>query len=342
MTAPVVSILTPNFNGSGLIHETLDSLLAQDYPHWECVVVDDGSSDASPAQVEAYAARDSRIRLLRRQRQPKGACACRNIGLDHSSGPLVMFLDNDDLLEPFALGQRAATLEARPDLDFAIFPSVMFENRPHDLRLWWSVPDSRDLLTRQFHQDAVCQGTGPLFRRSAFDRLGRWDESLLLWQDIDLFLRAYIQDYRAEMFWNLRPDLLNRRRSGSLSRGRYFEPGKQASRAQVVSRALTLLRSHGKERYLPEARMMLAEVAVGLQRSGQGGAARELVSLGRNTGCLTPGETRNLWALLLTWTRPVERLPGMAALQRALQGPFASHSRMCRVSYDERPCPGVM
>ncbi|MBF0624572.1 MAG: glycosyltransferase family 2 protein [Magnetococcales bacterium] len=330
---PVVSILTPNFNRAAFVAETLDSLLAQDYPHWECLVVDDGSEDDSPAMVQAYAQRDGRIRFLRRDRPPKGACCCRNIGVEHSRGKYVMFLDTDDLLEPFCLAQRVAAMESRPELDFGIFPALLFRNRPHDLNLLWNIDTGEELLERQFRQDAVCQGTGPLFTRAAFDRLGRWDEGLHLWQDIDLFLRAYIQDYRCALFFDRPPDLHIRRFEGSLSRSSFFTPPKTASRIRIVRRAVALLKIHGKQHRLQEARFMLAELILGAARMGRHALVGRLIRWGICQGCLDHAEGRLLSRLALLYRWRLHRLPVVKRAMGRAQAPFICTTRMCLVPH---------
>jgi len=167
----IVSILTPNFNRASFVAETLESILAQTYLNWECIVVDDGSTDNSPDIIKNYAKKDARIKLFNRRRSPKGACTCRNEGVNISTGKYVMFLDTDDLLEPFCLAQRVKTMFDNPTLDFAIFPSLLFRNQPYDLNLWWNIDKPEPELIRQFHQDAICQGTGVLWKKEAFNRI---------------------------------------------------------------------------------------------------------------------------------------------------------------------------
>ena len=95
--------------------ETLDSLRAQQDPRWEAVVVDDGSTDDSPAMIEAAAAADPRIRFYRRSRDPKGACTCRNEAIALAHGDLLVFLDTDDLVTPECVRQRVVMMNAKPD-----------------------------------------------------------------------------------------------------------------------------------------------------------------------------------------------------------------------------------
>ena len=102
MTA-LVSIITPNFNRADLIIETAQSIFKQTFTNWEWIIIDDGSTDASMDVLQRLASEDSRIKVFQRNRAPKGACACRNIGVEISVGRYLIFLDSDDLLEPFCL-----------------------------------------------------------------------------------------------------------------------------------------------------------------------------------------------------------------------------------------------
>lgn len=98
---PLVSIIIPTFNRAHLIGETLDSVLAQTHQNWECIVVDDGSTDETDEVMSVYLAKDSRFQFHHRpQNKPKGANACRNFGYEHSKGHYVQWFDSDDLMHP--------------------------------------------------------------------------------------------------------------------------------------------------------------------------------------------------------------------------------------------------
>lgn len=99
MAKEFVSIIIPAFNRAHLIGETLDSIIAQSYINWECLVVDDGSTDTTVSVIEEYVENDSRIKLFKRpDSKPKGANACRNIGLNEAEGDYIVFFDSDDLM----------------------------------------------------------------------------------------------------------------------------------------------------------------------------------------------------------------------------------------------------
>lgn len=288
--APLVSIITPSFNRAAIIHETAQSIFNQTYPHWEWVIVDDGSTDNSWELLQQYAAKDQRVKIFKRNRGPKGACVCRNIAVERCSGDYLIFLDTDDLIEPFCLANRLNALKSEPELDFGIFPSLMFKKIPFDLNLWWNIDKTYSELHRQFYQDAICQGTGILIKKAAFIRVGSWNEELHLWQDIDLFFRLFIQNYKYKKFFQLPPDLHNRVNSQSLSRSNFLELKKLISRVQVVKNTVHLLKQANRSNELREIRFMVAEIASGFIRSRNFKHGKELASWAFNEGIFNQRE----------------------------------------------------
>lgn len=130
---PLVSIIIPTYNRAHLIRETLDSVLAQTYTNWECIVVDDGSTDNTFDAVSFYINQNSRFIYHQRPvNKPKGANACRNFGLSICKGNFIMFLDSDDLLFANCLESRINFCFARGKHDFYIFQSLLFNRKPGD------------------------------------------------------------------------------------------------------------------------------------------------------------------------------------------------------------------
>lgn len=327
----LVSILTPSFNREDLVAETLDSVIAQTWPHWEMLVVDDGSTDRTKEIVASYAARDSRIRLLDRTWQPKGACSCRNEGVSMARGDYVMFLDTDDLIDPWCLDQRVAAMDPDPELDFAIFPGLMFETVPHDLGLWWNVDKPQDELTRQFRLDPIAQGTGVLWRKEAFVRVGMWDQNLRIWQDVELFLRAYIRGYRYRKFFDLAPDLHNRVSPNSLSRGAFFSREKQESKIEVVRRTEALLHEMGKQELVPELRFITASIIFGAARSRLICQGLSLLNWASSRGVFRPAQTLRLATAFAAQASPLANISLSRSVINRMMADFATGSTVATI-----------
>jgi GT2 family glycosyltransferase len=110
-SAPTFSVVMPAYNTATMIGAAIESVLAQTRGDFELIVVDDGSTDDTPARVEEYLG-DGRVKLIR---QPnRGQAHARNVAIEHASGICISLLDSDDLWLPRYLETMGATLEADP------------------------------------------------------------------------------------------------------------------------------------------------------------------------------------------------------------------------------------
>lgn len=131
MIQPLVSIIIPTYNRAYLIGETLDSILAQSYSQWECIVVDDGSVDDTEEILQSYIQNDSRFKYHKRPAcKPKGANACRNWGVELSKGHYIVFFDSDDLMTPNHLEVKLLAIQ-NSKYEYVIAKTAYF-NHPVD------------------------------------------------------------------------------------------------------------------------------------------------------------------------------------------------------------------
>jgi glycosyltransferase involved in cell wall biosynthesis len=118
---PLVSIIIPTYNRAHLISDTLNSIQQQSYNNWECIVVDDGSTDSTEALIRTYITKDSRFQYYQRpDTKPKGANACRNYGFDRSKGDFINWFDSDDVMLPNKLEIQLRALNQNPKAPFCI------------------------------------------------------------------------------------------------------------------------------------------------------------------------------------------------------------------------------
>ena len=188
-----VSIVTPFLNAAAFIGEAIDSVLAQTYPHWELLLVDDGSSDGSTAIAQALAAaHPGRIRYLTHAgRANKGASASRNLATTMARGELIAFLDADDVYRPDKLEAQIPLLDAHPEAGMLYGGTEYWyswtgrvEDGARDIvwRRFGVTPDTTidppGLLTTFLRDGGTvpCMGS-VLARRAAIARVGGWEES---------------------------------------------------------------------------------------------------------------------------------------------------------------------
>lgn len=190
----VVSIVIPVFNRKELVQEMIERIIAQTYIFWELLLIDDGSTEDTWDMLNKEAASDKRIKLYRRERTPKGAPTCRNIGLENAKGKYIIFYDSDDLIAPYALAQRVAFMEQHPDLDFAIFPAMSFtesigEGNPYYEGINTGVNDLKHLVDALLPFLVVTN----IYRISFLQQQKiTWDERLASLQDADFNIRTIL------------------------------------------------------------------------------------------------------------------------------------------------------
>lgn len=107
-----ISVIMPCYNGEELVAQAIESALGQACPDFEVILVDDGSTDATPEIVQRYTD-DTRFRLLRKSNG--GVGSARNLGMEHCTGDYFLFLDADDELLPGCLNNMVEQLEAHPE-----------------------------------------------------------------------------------------------------------------------------------------------------------------------------------------------------------------------------------
>lgn len=131
---PLVSVVIAFYNEEDLLHEAIESVILQDYDNWELLLVDDGSIDQSPNIAKKYSeAYDGKISYLEHaNHQNRGLSASRNLGIRHSKGDFVAFLDADDIWLPGKLSQQISIFRDFPETQMVAEPSLY----------WYSWSDS--------------------------------------------------------------------------------------------------------------------------------------------------------------------------------------------------------
>lgn len=221
----ILSILIPNFNKGPYLKETLDSVLAQTFPDWECIVVDDHSTDGSWEILKEYTLRDPRFLIFKRPVQlPKGGNSCRNYGLSISKGNFILFLDSDDVLADYCVSQRIQCVKEYQAMDFWAFSTALFEMQPSDSQFFWNLDNSTESdLSRFLRMDALWQTSGCLYRRDFLLKLNGLSTNRMFWQDYELHLKALLSSQSYKKFFQRPPDVFIRNGdSSSLSRSTPF------------------------------------------------------------------------------------------------------------------------
>ncbi|MEE4609237.1 MAG: glycosyltransferase [Desulfobacteraceae bacterium] len=180
---PAVSVILPTYNRAAWLVEAVDSVLRQEGPAFELIVVDDGSSDETPLVLAVYG---DRLRVLRLDRG--GVSRARNQGVAASRGQLLAFLDSDDLWQPGKLAAQVAFMDGHPEIDICQTEEIWVRN-------------GRRVNPRQRHRKTagmfferslelcLVSPSAVMMRRRLFEAFGGFDEALPACEDYDLWLR---------------------------------------------------------------------------------------------------------------------------------------------------------
>jgi len=214
MDNPLVSIIIPTYNRSYIICETLDSLLAQTYTNWECIVVDDGSRDYTKELMEFYCSKDKRITYHQRPTASrKGPNSCRNFGFDISKGRYINWIDSDDILFPNAIEKKLRNIEGND----VIISSVKYidDNKRH-IELVHHYFSPKNIIEDYFLGKITFYTFTPLWNRIFLDKqLELFDEKISNLDDWDFNLRMIYQKPRIKYLHE--PLILYRLHDNSLS-----------------------------------------------------------------------------------------------------------------------------
>lgn len=169
----VFTVLIPSYNAEKIIGATIASLVAQTFTDWECLVVDDGSTDGTEAAVRAFT--EPRITFIK---NPSNLGCAGNFqrARDLATGTYVYFLANDDILSPRALERTLEAFRLAPDIGAVTRPYYWFENNNPETVVRYTTPidpkadrifsaDDTDVLRAVF--DTLGQVTGMAFRNDA-------------------------------------------------------------------------------------------------------------------------------------------------------------------------------
>lgn len=221
---PLVSIVTPSYNSAAFLAECIDSVLAQDYPNIEYIIMDAGSTDGTSAILERYRQRVARVHSA----PDAGQAQAINRGIAASRGEIVAFLNADDAYLPGAVNHAVRAFAANPQAD------VIYGNAYH------AAADGTPIApypTEDFDRNALIRGCficqpAAFLRRGSFERAGAMNPALHYVLDYDLWLR--IAGFGT--FVRIEPFLANSRiHAGSKS---------ASNRAAFYREVFAMLKSH--------------------------------------------------------------------------------------------------
>ncbi len=183
---PPISVIMATRNYGHYLPKAIESVQRQTWTDYECLIIDDGSSDATPMVVRPYLS-DTRFRYI--QTSNLGQPRAKNLGLELSHAPLITYLDADDLWLPSKLERQLRLHRAHPELGLIYTRRSLIDPEGRHLP-WPGRPQPRGMvLPEVLLSNPICFSS-VMFRRSVVEHVGGFDPSWQLAIDYDLWLRA--------------------------------------------------------------------------------------------------------------------------------------------------------
>jgi glycosyltransferase involved in cell wall biosynthesis len=272
--APAVSVIMAVYNVAGYIVAAVESVLAQTFPDFELIIVDDGSTDGTLQLLGRFES-DARMRVVSEPHRglPFPVCA----GIEIAQAPYLAFLDGDDLWERGKLERHVEFFRRHPSADLTFSWSRIVDEQGRDMgltsRLWTGPISFSELLT----DNVIGNGSALMLRREAFLAAGGIDTSLPLCYDVDLWLRISL----------LRPD--NLRAIPEFLTYYRRRPGQLTCNVELMEKNF--------ERVLERARALAPEMAARVQKKAHSNMQR-FFAFGSYQNGDYPASLRLLWQSL--------------------------------------------
>lgn len=260
---PLVSILTASYNSERFIRDALDSALAQTYPNFEIIFIDDGSTDGTREIVRGYAARDKRIRYS--EQANMGILRTRNKMLEQVKGEFVTYLDHDDIYLPDKVKREVEFLQAHPE-DAAVYCNYycFFNDNPQKNFLH-VYPLYEGQIFEPLLDKIFIANTTFMMRSSVVKEIGPYNPATGMVEDWEYFLRMS----RHGMLFGLIQDRLARIRIRDDSSTRFEnQPQIQSSVVKIFEQLNGWLTPEERIRYNMAHRLWVKRIKLGAAELG--------------------------------------------------------------------------
>ncbi|MDT0648856.1 glycosyltransferase family 2 protein [Autumnicola edwardsiae] len=239
--SPKITILLATFNRSALVGETLDSIIAQTYHNWECIIVDDHSKDNTEVVISSYLEKESRFSYFRKTEKYKpGLSGTRNYGLDLAAkrgAGFIQFFDDDDIMHPRKLELQMEPFLNNPEIDLTLCQYRKFHNK-ETIEFNLDKADdglcsvTTDNLLKSFYLNEIdLNSSGPLWKAYILKNY-RFLEDLFYAEEKEFYLRVFYKEkikyepIKLVLFWY-------RKHNKSITSNLYSDPSIKLNSAKL-------------------------------------------------------------------------------------------------------------
>lgn len=203
---PQISVIIPVYNGEKTIGETIESVCQQNFSDWELIIIDDGSTDSTLTVAKSIP--DSRIQVFS---FPNGGQAIsRNRGIAKARGEYIAFLDADDLWTPDKLEDQLQALQADSQAAVAYSWLNFIDESSNFVQKGSYVKFSGDVYSNLLLMNFLGNGSNPLIRKQALEKVGGFETSLIPSEDWDMWIKLaahypFVLVHKVQVLYRLSP-----------------------------------------------------------------------------------------------------------------------------------------
>ncbi|MBS1689309.1 MAG: glycosyltransferase [Bacteroidetes bacterium] len=189
---PLISVIVPCYNYGRFLSCALQSIQKQSYTNWECIIINDGSTDNTQEIAQRFVDTDARFKYIRQNNQ--GISATRNNAVKAASGKYIQFLDADDLIQEQKLELQGRYLEQNDIVDIVYGDALFFETNAPDIFLQgrsvgkkanksMKLAGDDSAMVQRIAKDNFIEISAPLIRKSIFEKVGYFDATYKSYED---------------------------------------------------------------------------------------------------------------------------------------------------------------
>jgi GT2 family glycosyltransferase len=227
---PLVSVWMAAYNAADYIERAIESILIQNYRNFELIVVDDGSTDRTADIVKNFKHESIKYFL----KEHSGLASARNVQIQKSNGAFIVTLDSDDMMTPDFIARHLQMFEQHPEADLVYCDDYLIDEKDKPIRIINrpEYSNQNKLISDLFHCGFPVVPFRTCIRKSVFDKIGTYDENLIVAEDYDMLRRFVRHGLRISHL----PAALYLRRVNTASHSRNFNPAKAKSQFEAIRR----------------------------------------------------------------------------------------------------------
>lgn len=244
---PTVTIIMATYNRAHFIEETLNSISAQTYSNWECLIIDDGGTDNTLEVITPILDNDSRFKFLKRpDNYKKGLPGCRNYGIDLAQGDYIIFFDDDDIVHPDNLKISLEVIQDQ-NVDFCHYQKMSFEKQKpiiNNTPITIIAPLTREDIKKLVTQEIGLASCTVLWKKKCFNTI-RFNETLLYAEEWECYTRIISENFKGTIISNF---LYYNRKHAKSNTGEFYS--NNCIRRESYAKAILLVLQNLKEKQL--------------------------------------------------------------------------------------------